>query len=159
MDPLVIRPLTRSDRAAVAFAFAHLGENSRYQRYLTGMPRLPPRELQRLLSVDHWHHEALIAWSSLPRKPVGITEYVRLEDFDLAEVAVAVVDDWQRRGVGRALMTALSSRAAAAGVRWFTASMLSSNKGAIALARELAPGTTFTPEDDLLAMRLELGRR
>jgi hypothetical protein len=99
---LWIRVLTPADRAAIAFSFGHLGAQARYQRFLGATRSLGARDLDRLASVDHWHREALIAWSLVPRAPVGVAEYVRLEDFDLAEVAIAVVDAWQRQGVGQA---------------------------------------------------------
>ena len=82
VGPITIRELEPSDRRALAFTFGRLGERSRYQRYLTPKPSLSARELSRLVSVDHWHHEALIAYSPPPRAPIGIARYVRLDEFD-----------------------------------------------------------------------------
>jgi RimJ/RimL family protein N-acetyltransferase len=141
MAPITIRELLPSDRRAVAFAFAHLSAQSRYQRYFSPKDELAPRELVRLMSVDHWHHEALIAFSPSPRAPIGIARYVRLDDFEAAELAIEVVDDWQHRGVGTALMAALSERARAAGIRRFHVSMLRGNHAARALVRKLGPPT------------------
>jgi GNAT superfamily N-acetyltransferase len=136
---IVIDPLTAHDRAAVAFTFRRLGTLSRFQRFQGIKTELAPRELEYLTVVDHWHHEALIARSTLPRSPVGIGRYVRGEDFDVAEVAIEVVDTWQRRGVGRALMLALRERALASGIAFFTATTLAENRGAIALVKGLGP--------------------
>ena len=44
-------------------------------------------------------------------KRVGRGQYVRLEEFDVAEVAVEVVHSWQRHGVGTARTEALPERA------------------------------------------------
>ena len=137
MPDITIRPLATSDRRAVAFTFARLSEQSRYQRFFTTKPALTPRDLRLLVEVDHWHHEALIAFSPAPRTPIGIGRYVRLKEFDAAEVAIEVVDGWQRHGVGTALMVALSEQAARAGIRRFHVSMLRDNAGARALARKL----------------------
>lgn len=134
---IVVRQLTDGDRPALAFALRHLGERSRYQRYLTGTPDLAGRELARLLSVDHWHHEVLIALHTPPRIPVGVAEYVRGEDFESAELAVAVADDWQRHGVGVALAQGVAERALAAGIRRLTATLLRDNLAALALLRRL----------------------
>jgi GNAT superfamily N-acetyltransferase len=132
-----VRELTHSDRAAVAFALRHLGERSRYQRYLVGYGPPLRREVARLLTVDHWHHEVLIACHTHPRIPIGVAEYVRSERFDTAELAIAIADDWQRHGVGRALVRELRLRALAAGIRRFTAIALFENHGAAALVRDL----------------------
>jgi RimJ/RimL family protein N-acetyltransferase len=154
--PLSIRPITRADRAAVAFSLEHLGARSRHQRYFTAVPRLGPRELDRLTSLDHWHREALIAFAPVPRRPVGVAEYIRLDEFDVAEVAIAVVDQWQRQGVGQALLEALRARALAAGVRRFEATMLRDNKGARALARHLGTCTTRSAVHSLLVVIVDL---
>jgi acetyltransferase len=141
---ITIRELAASDHRAVAFTFAHLSAQSRYQRYFTIKQDMAPRELTRLMSVDHWHHEALIAFSTPPRTPIGIARYIRLDEFDAAEVAIEVVDGWQRQGVGSALMAMLTERARAAGIRRFHMSMLRDNQAARALAAHLGPATVLT---------------
>ena len=140
MPGITIRQLAASDRRAVAFTFARLGERSRFQRFFSPKRALSARDLSRLLDIDHWHHEALIAYSPPPRAPIGIARYVRLDDdFEAAEVAIEIVDGWQHRGVGIALLAALTERARAAGIRRFHMSMLRDNLAARALARRLGP--------------------
>jgi RimJ/RimL family protein N-acetyltransferase len=156
MTALLIREVSPSDRAALAFSLSHLGERSRHQRYFTAMPALRARELDRLARVDHWHREALIAFSAVPRAPVGVAEYIRLERFDVAEVAVAVVDRWQQHGVGHALVRALRDRAFSAGVRRFAVTVLRDNKGALALARGLGKCTTVAAEGMVLQLLVDL---
>jgi GNAT superfamily N-acetyltransferase len=153
---LLIREVTPADRAAVAFSLEHLGLTSRHQRYLAATPRVWPRELDRLMTVDHWHRETLIAFSLVPRAPVGVAEYVRLESFDVAEVAIAVVDRWQHHGVGRALMDALRERAFAAGIRHFEVTLLRDNKRALALARTVGVCRTVTAQSTLLQLIIDL---
>jgi acetyltransferase len=156
MTALWIREVSPADRAALAFSLSHLSERSRHQRYFTAMPALGARELDRLALVDHWHREALIAFSPVPRAPVGVAEYIRLETFDVAEVAVAVVDRWQHHGVGHALVEALRARAFAAGVRHFAVTLLRDNKGALALAHGLGKCTTVAAQGSVLQLLIDL---
>jgi RimJ/RimL family protein N-acetyltransferase len=155
-DELLIRELTRGDRRAVAFSFRRLGDRSRSNRFLGNTRELSARELDRLTEVDHWHHEALIAFSPVPRSPIGVVEYVRLEAFDEAEIAIAVVDDWQGRGVGRELMNGLRIRARAAGVRWFMATTRRGNHAALALAGELGGFRVVGRYRDTIELRIEV---
>jgi GNAT superfamily N-acetyltransferase len=154
--PIVIEPLTPHDRPAVEFAFRRLGVQSRYQRFQGIKRELTTRELEYLTVVDHWHHEALIARSSSPRAPVGIARYIRGDDFDVAEVAVEVVDRWQRQGVGHALMLALRGRALASGIDRFTATMLAENRGALALARTLGPTYPISTSGGVTHLEIDL---
>jgi RimJ/RimL family protein N-acetyltransferase len=158
MPTITIRELVASDRRALMFTFGRLSVRSRYQRYFSPKRELAPRELRRLLDVDHWHHEALIAFSPPPRAPIGIARYVRLDDFETAEVAIEVVDGWQRRGVGTALLVALSERAQAAGIRRFRMSMLRDNRGARALAHHLGPATIVSAAGNLVELSYALPR-
>lgn len=150
---ITIRELVASDHRAVVFTFGHLSDRSRYQRYFSSKQALTPREVTTLMSVDHWHHEALIAFSGPPRSPIGIARYVRLEDFEAAEVAIEVVDGWQHLGVGTALMAALSERARAAGIRHFHMSMLRDNRAARALAGRLGPATVLAAAGNVIELR------
>jgi acetyltransferase len=54
-------------------------------------------------------------------------------------VAVAVVDRWQRRGIGHSLLTALAGIAADLGYRRLTGTVLPENTAMLALAARLAP--------------------
>jgi GNAT superfamily N-acetyltransferase len=138
MTGIAVRPLAPSDRRALLFGFAHLSDRSRYQRFLGAVPELRGSQLERLMAVDHWHHEALVAWATGPRRPVAVARYVRAEgDFDLAEVAVAVCDDWQRRGIGRLLAAELGAAARRAGIRSFAGTLLADNRAALRLAAGL----------------------
>ncbi len=60
---------------------------------------------------------------------------------DVAEPAVAVVDDWQGRGVGSLLLDELADRAREEGVAFFAAPVLAQNDTAIALLSRLGDAT------------------
>ena len=56
-------------------------------------------------------HEALGARAADTGDGVGVARYVRLESQpDVAEAAVAVLDEWQHRGVGSALLWRVTER-------------------------------------------------
>ena len=79
--------------------------------------------------------DAIIALEPTSGQALGVARYVRLsEDPEAAEIAVAVVDDWHRRGLGPALLTELSSRARHEGIRRFIALVQADNRDAMALA-------------------------
>jgi GNAT superfamily N-acetyltransferase len=155
---LEIRELTHSDRAAVEFALRHLGERSRYQRYLFSSGPPIRREAARLMTVDHWHHEVLIAFQTHPRIPIGVAEYVRTANFEEAEVAIAIADEWQHRGAGRALMAELRRRALGGGIRRINATALYDNHGALQLLRELGEATPRHGGGGVVELSVELAQ-
>ncbi len=78
--------------------------------------------------MDHRDHEAFVAFDRVSGEGVGVARFVRLDDPEAAEVAVAVADDWQGRGVGTVLLSRLADRARALGVRRFRASLMADNR-------------------------------
>jgi RimJ/RimL family protein N-acetyltransferase len=68
-------------------------------------------------------------------RPIGIARLVR--DGDTAEVAFAVADEWQGRGVGTILVERLRDDARAAGIRHLRAEVMADNAPARALAERL----------------------
>jgi ribosomal protein S18 acetylase RimI-like enzyme len=88
--------------------------------------------------VDHKHREAIIALEPGSGQALGIARYVRLTDEpEAAEIAVAVIDDWQRRGLAPALLTELTRSAQHADVRRFVALVRADNRDALALFRRV----------------------
>ena len=136
---IFLREVRDDDKAAIATGFEALSPESRYRRFFSGISRLSDADLRYLTEVDHHDHEAVIAFDSAGG-PVGVARYVRIEPPEEAEVAVAVVDDWQGRGAGTALLERLVERASANGIERFVATVLSENEEALELFRSITPG-------------------
>jgi RimJ/RimL family protein N-acetyltransferase len=136
-----IRGIEPADREALINAFERLGPESRYQRFFSPVARLTDSQLEYLTNVDHHDHEALVAIDEASGEGIGVARFVRTEA-GLAEPAVAVVDDWQGRGVGTMLLDALADRAREEGIHTFAASILADNAVAIAILGRL--GETHT---------------
>ncbi len=133
-DVVRIRQVRPGDAPALARAYANLGEQSRYRRFFTAMPELPEATLRAAVEVDHADHEALVALPLLSAEIVGECRFIRLPDQpDTAEIGVTVVDAWQGRGLGSALLARLSERGLNAGIEYFSAEVLAENRTMLAL--------------------------
>jgi GNAT superfamily N-acetyltransferase len=138
VDSLKIRPIRADDRQAFLEAFERLGELSRYRRFLTPRGPLTDAELSYFIDVDHHDHEALVAVEPDTGQGVGVARYIRSKvNPAVAELAVAVVDDWQGQGVGSRLAEALAARARSEGIGSFSALMLADNEKMLNLVKEL----------------------
>ena len=112
MSELEIRPIEPGDKAALAAAVDQSSDEAVYRRFLNPHGRLTASELRYLTEVDHRDHEALMAAHPRSSKSVGVARYVRdPERRDSAEIAVAVLEQWQGQGVGKALVRRLAERA------------------------------------------------
>lgn len=156
---LAVRPIEPGDKEGLARGFEGLSEDSRYKRFLSPTPRLSESQLRYLTEVDHHHHhhEALVAVADDGDGP-GVARFVRLaDDPAAAEVAVAVRDDWQGRGVGTGLLRALVERAREEGIDRFTATALASNQAVIELLDEIGPAEVTPVGNGTVEMRVDLG--
>lgn len=123
-----IRPLGPGDRAGLAAGFERLSDLSRYRRFLSPTRRLSQSQLKYLTELDHRDHEALVAVDPATSNGLGVARYVRSPaDPSEAEFAVAVADDWQRRGLGTTLLRYLAARAREEQISRFTALVLAEN--------------------------------
>lgn len=143
-----LREVLPSDKDALASGFARLSPESRYRRFFSSLDRLSATDLAYLTEVDHRDHEAVIAFDD-DGETVGVARYVRGEEPDAAEVAVVVVDDWQGKGAGTALLERLTERASENGIERFVALVLQENSEAIELFRSIdaeSSGPKRTPD-------------
>jgi RimJ/RimL family protein N-acetyltransferase len=153
-----IRPIEPDDKDAIVRGFEKLSPTSRYRRFFSPLQRLSRRDLVYLTEVDHHDHEALIAHDS-DGEPLGVARYVRGADPERAEVAVAVVDDWQGRGVATELLDRLVDRARDEGVRVFTATTMHDNRDALGLMESLGETRRVGPVSTTLDLEIDLPRR
>jgi RimJ/RimL family protein N-acetyltransferase len=143
---VLVRPIEADDSERLEAAFHRMSEESRQRRFLTPATELSAEDLQYLTDVDHRRHEAMVALAPADGSLVGSARYVQVPgERETAEVAVAVVDDWQRRGVATALLGALSVRARENGVERFRAYVSSDN--AVVLDALERAGATRVPGD------------
>ena len=133
-----------------------LSDAARYQRFLTGTSSLNDRVARYLVDIDHTNHEALVAMAPGSPDIVGVARFIRSRTSPAeAELAITVADQWQRSGLGTALLDLLSDRARAEGVRWFTVEVLSDNAGIRALV-QAAGGEIDTADSRVLSGRIDL---
>src|SRR3954464_12166745 len=127
--PVLIRPVTGEDRRMLLSGFARFGERSRQQRFMGVKVKLTEAELAFFTEVDQHDHVALGAVDPETGEGVGIGRFIRLEPGgSVAEAAVAVVDAWQGRGIGKGLLRELARRAEEVGVEFFQATVKSDNR-------------------------------
>jgi len=131
-----VRPLEPRDRAGVAAAVSRLSDETRYLRFATPKRELTERELDFLLDVDHHSREAILAVDPSTGYGVAVVRYVEVSGEPRAvEIAATVADDWQGRGLGRALLEQLTSRAREERYSTLRASVLATNRRSINMLR------------------------
>jgi len=139
---VVIRPLTTNDGDELKRGLEHLSPASAYRRFLGTPPTLNGTTLKYLTDVDHINHEALGAADPESGHGIGIARFVRsTDDPTHAEIALAIADAWQHRGLGSLLLDALAARARAVGITAFTGLVLADNIGMLKLFERLGPTT------------------
>jgi RimJ/RimL family protein N-acetyltransferase len=143
VDGISIRPIDPADRDGLAASFERLSEESRYLRFFSAVSHLSNEQLRYLTDVDHHAHEALVAVEDATGDIVGVARFVRTEE-GVAEPAVVVLDDWQRRGIGAHLLDALADRAREEDIHTFAAVVLAHNGAAMAALRRLGETRTIS---------------
>jgi GNAT superfamily N-acetyltransferase len=152
----ILRPLAADDRRRLTNAFYRLSEESRYRRFFAPVQELSDESLEYLVDIDHHDHEAIVALDPTSEDLIGVARYVRQAPAsDRAEAAVVVADDWQRLGLGRALLERLARRAREEGIRRFTALVQADNRRALDLLAEIGP-TSSSFEGDLVELEIDL---
>ena len=133
-DRVLVRPIRLTDKEALLDGFERMGPDSRYRRFFSPVHSLGTRQLRYLTEVDHHAHEALVAIDPRTGQGLGVARFIRSPaDRTVGEVAVAVADDWQRQGIGTALLHDLTARAREEGIERFSALVLAENEPVLEL--------------------------
>jgi RimJ/RimL family protein N-acetyltransferase len=157
--PALIWPLLPTDAEMLREGFRRLSGESRQHRFLEVLGELDDAMIRRLVdSVDGVHHIALVL-SVLPpagEGPVGVARLLQYtDDPATADIAVTVADDWQERGIGTALVSALLQRRPAPVTRLRTV-IDASNRRSLALLAGAGRLSAGLPERGVLAVTVDL---
>jgi acetyltransferase len=132
IDSLTIRTLRNGDIETVAALFDRLGTRSREKRFCGAKPRLSEEELVALARVDGDHH-VLVGYLDGDPQPAAVARLVRTGA--TAEIAFAVADDYQGRGIGSILARELAADARAAGITKLLATVCGDNPPMVSLLK------------------------
>ncbi len=127
----------REDAEPIQRFIRGLSARSRYQRFLAGLPELPPGVLERILSAPLRRETALVAeaYSEPVPRIVGLAQFASAEHEDSGEVAVVVAEDWRRAGLATQLLRRVAAQALSLGFHRAYADILRDNAATIELAR------------------------
>lgn len=131
-DRVRIRPVRPADKAGLRRGFERLSFESRYRRFLAHKKYLSDSDLSFVDESGRGRHYALVALaldaSEREQACVGVARFVRLAEAGcVAEMAVTVIDDYQRRGIGKALTRRLLADARSSGITRVRVTLLADN--------------------------------
>jgi len=129
--PAVLRPIRPEDESMMKDMFYSFSEQTVYLRYHHVVRSMPHEQLQVFCNVDYEMEMTLIAVVGPPsaQEVVGVALYNRDPAGQAAELAFAVSDAWQRKGLGTILFEKIIAIARAKGISQFTADVLVENSG------------------------------
>jgi len=135
-----LRPIVAADEPLLHEAVAAMSERTVYFRFFSPIKRMSDALAHRLAVVDYNDRFAIVATTHRPNgkeRIVGVARYDRARGTDVAEVAVAVIDEFQRRGLGSTLLAELARVGRAHGIKTFSLIVLPENREMLDLLRKM----------------------
>jgi acyl-CoA hydrolase/GNAT superfamily N-acetyltransferase len=150
------RPMLPTDEPAFRELFYGLSADTLFKRFMSHMRRIPTRQIQNFVFVDHRDQVAIVG--TVPEAHgeaiVAVGRYFLDPKTNLAEAALLVADSWQGRGLGKFLLGYLATIARRAGIAGFTAEVLRQNRAMQAVIAKAGLQASSRVEDDVLAIEI-----
>jgi RimJ/RimL family protein N-acetyltransferase len=152
-----IRALRPDDRSGLLAAVGRISERSLYRRFFGFKRDFTEREVDFFTNVDFVSHVALVALLEEAGQPmiVGGARYIIVPSGE-AEIAFAVDDAHQGKGIGTALMRHLIVLAGQAGLKELIADVLPDNAAMLKVFETSGLEITTRREPDAIHVVLRL---
>jgi GNAT superfamily N-acetyltransferase len=137
---ILLRPIKISDEPLVKDFFHSFSDANLYRRFFSTRKDMPHEFLQKFVIIDYTKQMVILAVveQEEPKEMVvGIAQYWIEETLHMADIAFAVRDEYQNRGVGMELFSYLTSLAKKRGLLGFTAEVLMDNRPMLHLCRKM----------------------
>src|SRR5262249_6109072 len=137
-EPVMVRAISPQDADCLQAYVRSLSGPARRNRFLGAVSELAPTELDRLTRMDGPHELVFIAFTCIGGEMAMIAEAVQViaPENRRCEIALSVIDAWQRKGLGTLLLSHMESRARMLGVRHVIGEILRTNEAMKGLARK-----------------------
>jgi len=132
---ILLRPVKISDESLLKDFFYSLSDQSLYRRFMSTRKDMPHERLQEYVIIDYTKGMAILAAleSNDTEIVVGLSQYWIDEAMHIADVAFAVRDDYQDKGIGGILLNYVTYLAKRQGLLGFTADVLAENRSMLDL--------------------------
>ncbi len=162
--PVFLRPVRISDEGLLKDFFYSLSDRSMYRRFLTPTVEMSHERLQEFVIIDYTKEMIILAVvEENGREAVaGLGEYYLEEDGLRANVAFAVGDQYQNRGIGTELLRYLIQIARKQGLIGLTAEVLKENEPMVRVFEKMDLPMERTAVEESYDLRIDLtgeGRR
>ena len=157
---VTVRAIRADDADKLQTAIRRLSAESRYSRFFSAMSELTPQLLERATFPDAMRELQLVAvaGSGAEEEIIGGARYAAAATDGDCEFAVAVVDEWHRRGLARLLLETLMRAARDRGFVRMEGYILATNAAMLGLAKRLGFATIKSPEGPTVCLvRRDLG--
>jgi RimJ/RimL family protein N-acetyltransferase len=144
------------DESGLQDFFHALSDNSLYRRFLSLRKDMPHERIQEFTVIDYTRDLVLLAFSPDDPEgtPVAMGQYCGMGDTHFAEVAFAVREDVQGRGIATEMLDTLTFVAKKRGLLGFTASVLQENRAMLRVFQKADFRVQGGPEEGILELKL-----
>ena len=152
-----IRALRHEDRNGLEEAVSRASAESLRRRFFSLRRHFSEQEMEFFSNIDFVSHVALVVVAEEGGRPVivGGGRYIVLEP-GRAEVAFALIDEYQGQGIGAALMRHLAAIARDAGLKELIAEVLPENTAMVKVFKKGGLHPTTRREADIMHVTLQL---
>jgi GNAT superfamily N-acetyltransferase len=130
-DVVDIRAVSLGDGELLRRMFSRLSRGSIYRRFHIPYPSVPQWAVALFMGVHGPQGEYLVSVAG--NEIVGHAMYTRSEDGRTADIGIVIEDEWQRRGIGKLLLSRLAAAAIRQHIETFTGVVLGENRPMMSL--------------------------
>ena len=151
---VTVRPVRLDDAPLLQDFVRRLSARSRRFRFFVALAELSAAQLERFVNVDPARGLALVAVNARQERTAIVAEarYALEAQSGTAEFAIAVADEFQRRGLGTQLVTRLRAVAWRRGVRRLFGEIKCDNRAMLAFATRLGFRLRGSLQDESLVV-------
>ncbi len=151
---LRVRAILPSDEDALKRHFYGLSPEAVYQRFHHVIPALSNKSVSELVNLDHRTHVGFVACDG--EAVIGTARFYADRSRNEAEMAMAILDEWQGLGLGGALLRALIAAARELKLWRLVAYVLPGNSAMLGVLRASGLPVVQTSEGGDLRLDLDL---
>jgi RimJ/RimL family protein N-acetyltransferase len=153
-----IGPVLPANKDQISRSIKDLSTESIRYRFMGSKKEFSPEDLEYFTNVDGWNHYAIgMEEQQNPNRGIAIVRLVRsLIDPVEAEIAITIIDEYHKRGLGTFLMRLIVLAASERNIKRLSFSFLPQNEAIIKLIHKIGPTRTDSTAMDFVQLYMDM---